>query len=46
MSTFSTQDLIILNSAINLYCNKYGESDNTIQLEVKLKDQLINTLIK
>lgn len=43
---FSTQELVILNSALNLYCNKYGESENSIQLEVKIKDQLINTIIK
>tara|TARA_R110000744_G_scaffold359768_1_gene467120 strand:- start:19 stop:150 length:132 start_codon:yes stop_codon:yes gene_type:complete len=34
------QELIILNSALNLYINKYGKSHNTRDLELKLKDQL------
>ena len=40
----NTQELIILNSAINLYIEKYGNSHNTKDLETKLTNQLMKSL--
>ena len=40
------QELIILNSALSLYINKYGKSHNSSDLELKLKDQLYKSINK
>ena len=36
------QELIILNSSMDLYIKKYGNSENSDNLKHKILDQLIN----
>ena len=42
--TFSMQELIVLNSAMDLYSKKWGNSEDSDNLKNEIVDQLINNV--